>query len=165
MFFYVELALPPLPTSSAESTDFPPSLILDSVHDLWHQLGILQRYIELNAPHMHSAGEEEEATWSRGLEGVEPERGLMSWLEELVALVSLLIYLHELAKVRQWTAERDARIARIQEIYDKLEPMWLRLEVEQETMDLFIEMNRGCGQGVITAVSVYWDCHPLSLCF
>ena len=32
--------------------------------------------------------------------------------------------------------------------------MWLRLEVEQGVMDLFMEMNRGCGEAVIKAVSL-----------
>ena len=32
--------------------------------------------------------------------------------------------------------------------------MWMRLEVEQGVMDLFMEMNRGCGEAVIKAVSL-----------
>jgi hypothetical protein len=29
----------------------------------------------------------------------------------------------------------------------------MRLEIDQETQDLFMEMNRGCGEMVIKAVS------------
>ena len=55
--------------------------------------------------------------------------------------------------------ERDSRIAQIQGLYDKLEPLWLRLEVEQDQQDLFIEMNRGCGETVIRAVRCH-TAHP-----
>ena len=48
---------------------------------------LLARYIDANASAM-SREDAEEETWSKGLEEVEPERSLMSWLQEMVELVS-----------------------------------------------------------------------------
>jgi len=44
-------------------------------------------------------------------------------------------------------------MAQIQALYDQLEPLWARLEVDQDQQDLFMEMNHGCGDTVIRAVS------------
>ena len=43
-------------------------------------------------------------------------------------------------------------MAQIQALYDQLEPLWARLEVDQDQQDLFMEMNHGCGEAVIRAV-------------
>ncbi|ORX35209.1 microtubule associated protein-domain-containing protein [Kockovaella imperatae] len=136
LFFHVELALPSLPSSSSSSNDFPPSLMSKSGSNVETYRDTLSEYIRINAPAMNAGNEDEDEDWTKGLEGIEPDRSLIQWLEEMVAM---------------WTAERDARISRIQELYDRLEPMWSRLEIDQETQDLFIEMNRGCGMTVISA--------------
>ena len=45
-------------------------------------------------------------------------------------------------------------MGQIQALYDQIEPLWQRLEIEQDQTDLFMEMNHGCGEAVIKAVSV-----------
>ena len=44
-------------------------------------------------------------------------------------------------------------MSRIQVLYDQIEPLWLRLEIEQDQQDLFMDMNTGCSEAVIRAVS------------
>ena len=94
LFFHVELALPPIPSSSTSSHDFPRHLILTQLlQETWGYMELLQRYLELNAAaiarrELHG-GEDED--WSKGLDGTEPERGLMMWLEAMVTLVRLLL--------------------------------------------------------------------------
>lgn len=51
--------------------------------------------------------------------------------------------------------EKDDRDARIQELYEQIEPLWTRLEVPKEDIDSFIESNRGSGHSTIQAVSYY----------
>lgn len=53
----------------------------------------------------------------------------------------------------KWNGELESRMAQIQALYDQLEPLWARLEVDQDQQDLFMEMNHGCGETVIRAVS------------
>ena len=87
----------------------------------------------------------------KGLDGVEPEVGLTTWAEAMSNLVSnatlVRCYTDD-----QWNGELDSRMAQIQALYDQLEPLWARLEVDQDQQDLFMEMNHGCGEAVIRAV-------------
>lgn len=58
-----------------------------------------------------------------------------------------------LADDDQWIAEKDRRDDEIQQLYEKIEPLWTRLEVPKDVIDLFIESNRGSGESTIRAVS------------
>ena len=51
--------------------------------------------------------------------------------------------------------EKDDRDARIQELYEQIEPLWTRLEVPKEEIDAFMESNRGSGLRNIQAVSCW----------
>ena len=71
--------------------------------------------------------------------------------------MSVRNYAHLLIGVRaradpQWGAEKATREERIQALYNQVEVLWHRLEVGQDPIDLFIEMNRGSGEGTIKAV-------------
>lgn len=44
-------------------------------------------------------------------------------------------------------------MGQIQAFYDQLEPLWSRLEVDKDQQDLFMEMNHGCSEVVLKAVS------------
>lgn len=72
-----------------------------------------------------------------GFENTEPEIALIEWVEETMEL---------------WTSEKEEHEARIQELYNLVEPLWTKLGIEQETMDCFVEMNRGSGEATIKAV-------------
>lgn len=72
-----------------------------------------------------------------GFKNTEPEIPLIEWVEETMEL---------------WTAEKEEHEARIQELYNLVEPLWTKLGIEQETMDCFVEMNRGSGEATIKAV-------------
>lgn len=87
----------------------------------------------------------------KGMDGIEPEIGLIAWCEQLIELVSC--YNLGIAN-SQWVAEKESRDARIQELYEQIEPLWNRLQVPQDVIDLFIESNRGSGLSTIQAVSL-----------
>lgn len=45
-----------------------------------------------------------------------------------------------------------SRQARIQQLYDQIEPLWGRLQLDEDQMTLFTEMNQGCSENAIRAV-------------
>lgn len=53
----------------------------------------------------------------------------------------------------QWEGEQQRREARIQTLYDQIEPLWGRLQLDQDQMELFMQMNLGCSEAAIKAVS------------
>jgi len=46
-------------------------------------------------------------------------------------------------------------MAQIQALYDQIEPLWQRLEIEQDQTDLFMEMNHGWNDASSSAGRVY----------
>ncbi|KIR70779.1 hypothetical protein I310_05630 [Cryptococcus deuterogattii CA1014] len=77
-----------------------------------------------------------------GFKDTEPEIPLIEWVEETMEL---------------WTSEKEEHEARIQELYNMVEPLWTKLGVEQETMDCFVEMNRGSGEATIKAYEAEYE--------
>ncbi|TDL20353.1 hypothetical protein BD410DRAFT_791159 [Rickenella mellea] len=71
-----------------------------------------------------------------GVEGVEPTPGLLAWA------ASTLATLEETKKKRE---------AAIQAMYDQLEALWRRLGVPQESMDGFVDHNRGSTEETVRA--------------
>ncbi|WVW80220.1 hypothetical protein I302_102198 [Kwoniella bestiolae CBS 10118] len=139
IWLHSELALPPVPTSSPHH--FPPELLPS--HEEEETPGayatyekILHRVIGSNPLPPGECEEWGEVEDLNGMEGVEPEIGLIEWSEELTEL---------------WNTRKEEHEARIQELYNLVEPLWNRLEVDQATMDLFVDMNRGSGEAVIKA--------------
>lgn len=145
-WLHSELALPPIPTSSPHN--FPPYLLPPYSEE--EQPGLYASYerllhtiITLNPlPPMDDGNEE----WPviedlEGLKETEPEIPLVEWVEETMEL---------------WTSRKEEHEARIQELYNMVEPLWTKLGVEQETMDCFVEMNRGSGEATIKAVSCFY---------
>ncbi|KAK2460002.1 hypothetical protein APHAL10511_008008 [Amanita phalloides] len=63
-----------------------------------------------------------------GLEGVEPTPGLLSWAENLRALLE---------------DTKKRREAHIQAMYDQLEGLWRRMGISDEDMDAFVDAHRG----------------------
>ena len=53
----------------------------------------------------------------------------------------------------KWSAEKGVREQRIQGLYNQVETLWHRLEMDQDAIDLFVESNRGSGDATIQAVS------------
>ncbi|WVR03767.1 hypothetical protein IAU60_000762 [Kwoniella sp. DSM 27419] len=134
-----ELALPPVPTCSPHN--FPPEMLPS--HGEEESPGryasyekTLHRIIAANPLPPGDCTEWPEADVMEGMEGVEPEVGLIEWADELTEL---------------WNARKEEHEARIQELYNLVEPLWARLEVDQQTTDLFVEMNRGSGGATIKA--------------
>ncbi|WWC96882.1 hypothetical protein V866_003757 [Kwoniella sp. B9012] len=139
IWLHSELALPPVPISSPHH--FPPELLPS--HEEEETPGAYTTYEKI----LHGVigsnplppGECEE--WGeiedlQGMENVEPEIGLIEWSDELTEL---------------WNTRKEEHEARIQELYNLVEPLWTRLDVDQATMDLFVDMNRGSGEAVIKA--------------
>lgn len=89
-----------------------------------------------------------EAPDIKGMEGVEPDIGLLNWAEQLLEL---------------WTNEKESRDARVQELYEEVEPLWQRLKIPQADIDDFIEKNRGSGESTIVAVSLQLEQWELRL--
>ncbi|KAE8539597.1 hypothetical protein D1P53_003531 [Cryptococcus gattii VGV] len=146
-WLHSELALPPIPTSSPHN--FPPHLLpLYSEEEQPGQYAsyerLLHTIITLNPlPPMDDNNEE----WPvvddlEGFKDTEPEIPLIEWVEETMEL---------------WTAEKEEHEARIQELYNLVEPLWTKLGVEQETMDCFVEMNRGSGEATIKAYEAEYE--------
>lgn len=143
IWFAAELDLPPLPKGPLD--EFPERLLPPAAME--ETPGAFERYTTLLTSIMAvneawQGEDDEEAPEIQGLEGVEPEVGLMNWAEQLLEL---------------WANEKDARDGHIQELYEKIEPLWQRLEVPQEEIDVFIESNRGSGESTIHAVSCTGD--------
>jgi Ase1/PRC1/MAP65 family protein len=91
--------------------------------------------------------EDEEPPELQETDGIEPEIGLMLWAEQLGNIVCA-----SSIGWWQWEAEKNNREERIQQIYNQLEMLWSRLEVDQDSIDMFIEINRGTGEATIQAV-------------
>ncbi|KIR82401.1 hypothetical protein I306_00513 [Cryptococcus gattii EJB2] len=146
-WLHSELALPPIPTSSPHN--FPAHLL--PLYSEEEQPGLYASYerllhtiITLNPlPPMDDGNEE----WPvvddlEGFENTEPEIALIEWVEETMEL---------------WTSEKEEHEARIQELYNLVEPLWTKLGIEQETMDCFVEMNRGSGEATIKAYEAEYE--------
>ncbi|WVQ93488.1 hypothetical protein IAU59_000562 [Kwoniella sp. CBS 9459] len=134
-----ELALPPIPTSRPHN--FPPELLpsheeeeIPGAYASFEKL--LHKIVASNPLPPGDCEDWPEVDDLEGLTGVEPEIGLIEWADECTEL---------------WNARKEEHEARIQELYNLVEPLWSRLEVDQETMDLFVEMNRGSGEATIAA--------------
>ncbi|OCF56492.1 hypothetical protein L486_05342 [Kwoniella mangroviensis CBS 10435] len=139
IWLHSELALPPVPTSSPHH--FPPELLPS--HEEEETPGayatyekILHRVIGSNSLPPGECEEWDEVEDLQGMDNVEPEIGLIEWSDELTEL---------------WNTRKEEHEARIQELYNLVEPLWTRLDVDQATMDLFVDMNRGSGEAVIKA--------------
>lgn len=117
-----------------------------------------------------------------GLEGVEPGEGLLGWVEGVTEKVSSLVVslfilpsasreggyerTDELetdvdASLRllpfpssstQIRALKSHREQQIQQIYDDLEPLWCRLNVDPEHINEFVEANRGSSEATVKNV-------------
>ncbi|OXG27394.1 hypothetical protein C360_06189 [Cryptococcus neoformans Bt15] len=146
-WLHSELALPPIPTSSPHN--FPPHLLPPYSEE--EQPGLYASYerllhtiITLNPlPPMDDGNEEWPVIENlEGLKETEPEIPLIEWVEETMEL---------------WTSKKEEHEARIQELYNMVEPLWTKLGVEQETMDCFVEMNRGSGEATIKAYEAEYE--------
>ncbi|ORY29830.1 microtubule associated protein-domain-containing protein [Naematelia encephala] len=139
LWIHRELGLPPVPLSHphhfpihllpSKSTEEQPG-----AHSGYEKL--LSRFFTANAGLEY---DDDEGAELAGMDGVEPEVGLVAWAEEVSEL---------------WVRERDARQARIQLVFNQLEPLWARLEVDQDQIDLFVQMNMGCSEASIKAYEV-----------
>ncbi|GMK59590.1 hypothetical protein CspeluHIS016_0801960 [Cutaneotrichosporon spelunceum] len=95
----------------------------------------LNRVISLNPVKAGSFEDEEQGI--EGMEGIEPEVGLINWADTLLQL---------------WTEEKEERDEQIQALYEHIEPLWDRLKVEQEYINSFTERNVGSG---LTSIQAY----------
>ncbi|KAF5340429.1 hypothetical protein D9758_013548 [Tetrapyrgos nigripes] len=71
-----------------------------------------------------------------GLNNVNPTPALMSWASHLCSTLE---------------ETKRRRESHIQAMYDQLEPLWQRLKVDQEDMDVFVDMNRGSTEECVRA--------------
>ncbi|KAI9632711.1 protein regulator of cytokinesis 1 [Dioszegia hungarica] len=140
---HTELALPPIPLSHPHH--FPLHLLPNRSTE--ETPGAQQGYERLLArvvtekvgmvPGVDEEGGENEVEGDlESMQGVEPDVGLIRWVEEVREL---------------WEKEQATRAIRIQAIYDQLEPLWQRLQLDQDHIDLFIQMNIGCSEAAIKA--------------
>ncbi|WWD16447.1 hypothetical protein CI109_100873 [Kwoniella shandongensis] len=140
-----ELALPPVPTSHPHH--FPLDLLPNhaeeetpGAYSAYER--ILAKVISQNALPEGDMEEWPEIEDLEGLDGVEPEIGLIEWADEITDL---------------WNGRKEEHEARIQELFNLVEPLWSRLEVDAETTELFIEMNRGSGDATIAAYEAEYE--------
>ena len=175
-----ELALPPLPNGTG-SHSFPIELLPDRHNEetpgayqvyektLGHFIANfkeenVEREIVEKEPKNKEGDdgaeeeeEEEEAELGRvldlkGLEDLQPEVGLMNWINELSELVRRSYRFKTEVTNRQWNKLKDTYEIRIQEIFNQIEPHWARMGVDVATQELFFDMNRGSGEPTIAAV-------------
>ncbi|TYJ52083.1 hypothetical protein B9479_007318 [Cryptococcus floricola] len=144
-WLHSELALPPIPTSAPHL--FPPDLLppyeeeeSPGLYASYEKL--LHRLISQNPLPPGESEEWPEVDSLEGMEDVEPEIPLIEWVDEVTEL---------------WAGLKEGHEARIQEMYNLVEPLWTRLEVDQETMDCFVEMNRGSGDATIAAYEAEYE--------
>jgi hypothetical protein len=174
-----ELALPPLPNGTG-SHSFPIELLPDRHNEetpgayqayektLGHFIANfkeenVEREIVEKEPKNNEGGAEEEEEDDdeadkgrvldlKGLEDLQPEVGLINWINELSDLVRhFRRILYEVAD-EKWNKLKEAYEIRIQEIFNQIEPHWTRMGVDANTQELFFEMNRGSGEPTIAAV-------------
>ncbi|WRT65761.1 uncharacterized protein IL334_002710 [Kwoniella shivajii] len=144
-WLHSELALPPVPTSFPRHfpVDLLPSHNEEETPGAYSSYEkILHRIIGCNPLPPGDCEEWGEVDDLEGMEKVEPEIGLIEWAEEITEL---------------WNSKKEEHESRIQELYNLVEPLWSRLEVDQNTMDLFVDMNRGSGESVITAYEAEYE--------
>ncbi|WVQ78807.1 hypothetical protein IAT38_000898 [Cryptococcus sp. DSM 104549] len=145
IWLHNELALPPVPTSHPHH--FPPSLLPpyseeETPGSYASYERLLSRLIASNPLPPGDSEDWPEVDDLEGMEGVEPQVPLVEWAEEVTEL---------------WNVVKEEHEARIQELYNLVEPLWTRLEVEQETTDLFVDMNRGSGEATIKAYEAEYE--------
>ncbi|WWC87953.1 uncharacterized protein L201_002853 [Kwoniella dendrophila CBS 6074] len=139
IWLHSELALPPVPVSSPHHfpLDLLPSHEEEETPGAYSNYEkIMNRVIGLNPLPPGDCEEWGEIEDLKGMENVEPEIGLIEWSDELIDL---------------WNSRKEQHESKIQELYNLVEPLWSRLEIDQDTMDLFVDMNRGSGESVIKA--------------
>ncbi|KAK8861636.1 hypothetical protein IAR55_002459 [Kwoniella newhampshirensis] len=140
-----ELALPPVPTSDPHH--FPLDLLPNHVEEetpgaYCNYERLLSKIISCNTLPPGDMEEWPEIEDLDGLESVEPEIGLIEWSDQITDL---------------WNGRKEEHEARIQELFNLVEPLWSRLEVDAETTELFIEMNRGSGDATIKAYEAEYE--------
>jgi protein regulator of cytokinesis 1 len=76
---------------------------------------------------------------AKSLVNVDPTEGLLTFCATLQAA---------------WLGEKSQREAKIQTLFDEVEPIWLRLQVSQEEIQTFIEEHCGLSTATIAAYEV-----------
>ncbi|ODN86599.1 hypothetical protein L198_07294 [Cryptococcus wingfieldii CBS 7118] len=138
-WLHSELALPPIPTSTPHlfpSHLLPPYEEEESPGLYASYEKLLHRLISQNPLPPGESEDWPEVDSLEGMEDIEPEIPLIEWVDEVTEL---------------WAGLKEEHEGRIQEMYNLVEPLWTKLEVDQETMDCFVEMNRGSGDATIAA--------------
>jgi len=169
-----ELALPPLPNGNG-SHAFPMELLPDRHNE--ETPGAYQAYektlghfianfkeenVEREAKTGDELEEDDEGDKGRvldlkGLEDLQPEVGMINWINELSNLVRQLLQIIWEVANRKWNKMKEACEMRIQEIFNQIEPHWARMDVDATTQELFFEMNRGSGEPTIAAVCLVFQ--------
>ncbi|WVN90704.1 uncharacterized protein L203_105946 [Cryptococcus depauperatus CBS 7841] len=145
LWLHSELALPSI--SASTHHPFPPDLLPDHAEEEVPGAyasfeDLLNTVITSNELPTGDCEEWPEIGNLEGMEGVEPEIGLMEWADEVTDL---------------WNTRKEEHEAKIQDLYNLVEPLWTRLQVDQETMDCFVEMNRGSGEATIKAYEIEYE--------
>lgn len=92
-----------------------------------------------------------------GMKGVEPEGGILRWVEEAIDQVRAFSFLLSTEEEKDYIdvgyiingrfvqvqTAKEWNEAEIQRLYDLLEALWVRLNVSRVDIDEFIEENRG----------------------
>ncbi|TXT15770.1 hypothetical protein VHUM_00273 [Vanrija humicola] len=132
IWYHAELVMPPLGLGQFPEHLLPPREDEETpgAHERYERA--LDRIMSLNAV----PSGEEDGVEIQGMDGIEPEIGLTNWADTLLEI---------------WIAEKDRRDDEIQQLYEKIEPLWTRLDVPKDVIDLFIESNRGSGESTIRA--------------
>ncbi|CDZ96248.1 Microtubule-associated protein essential for anaphase spindle elongation [Phaffia rhodozyma] len=144
----VSLPLPyPLPSAPTTSSSLPtisPRSPLSSVIPPGpsEPTAEVQRYLEIAENFMRWANEmnegmdelgemlenDDDSKGWEGMEGVEPEKGMLAWVEQSIIQVQ---------------AGKEWNEFEIQRLYDQLETLWVKLNISRDFIDTFIEENRG----------------------
>lgn len=149
----MELGFPALALNGSQA-HFPQDMLPDKAneetpgaHQTYERL--LAKFIFINKDVVTEEDQEPEL---EGLDDVQPEIGLINWVNEIAGLVSVESIFHGRMADQQWHARRDVYQLRIQEIFNQIEPQWVRMGVAQEFMDVFFEINMGSSESAIAAV-------------
>jgi protein regulator of cytokinesis 1 len=148
-----ELGFPALALNGSQA-HFPQDMLPDKAneetpgaHQTYERL--LAKFIFINKDVVAEENQEPEL---EGLDDVQPEIGLINWVNEIAGLVSVQAIFHARVADQQWHARRDVHQLRIQEIFNQIEPQWVRMGVDQEFMDVFFAINMGSSESAIAAV-------------
>ncbi|KAH8823156.1 microtubule associated protein-domain-containing protein [Flagelloscypha sp. PMI_526] len=123
----------PTPPSRSSSSS---AILLPSFSSPSSEIKAYRHVLTAFITHLQANPSASEADHLRFLASVEPTVDFLEWADTLLSSLN---------------TEKERREARIQTLYDQLEPIWVRLGITSEDIDAFVEHHRGTSNTALDA--------------